>query len=144
LPPQLLFETLCSIYDVLFPTVGDSKSKKFVSRLISESHFDPDLERFDGRIRETPRDFKYNYWGDRLDAIYDQIVVKRPPRNSLISWFDRHTTDRNAFNVAILGLFLAVFFGMLGSAIGAAQLAVSILAWKRPVQLPGGNGQCRD
>jgi len=82
----LLFETLCSIYDVLFPVEHDKKSSKFVKRLIRKSKFDPDFVIFDGHICGYPEDFEYYYWGERL-ANLREIVLNPPPANKMIAWF---------------------------------------------------------
>lgn len=85
----------------------------------------------DGTMRDVPPDFEFVYWGKRL-TILEEITTKRPPRNKFVSWMERHTSERNALTVAIIGLLLAVLFGFLGLLVGIAQLVVSILAWKHP------------
>jgi hypothetical protein len=51
----------------------------------------------------------------------------------MFSWFERHTSERNALIIALIGLFLAALFGFLGLLVGIAQLVVSYYAWKQPV-----------
>ena len=81
--------------------------------------------------------FEYKFWSYRL-AVLKGIVVNPPPANKLIAWFERHTSERNALTVAVLGLFLAALFGFLSFVVGVAQLVVSIIAWKYPAsQSPG-------
>jgi hypothetical protein len=132
LPPQLLLETLLSVYHVLLPVSKDSKSASFARRLVKKGGFDPNMIIYDGSIRDMPDNFEYMYWGDRLRKL-NELVAKPPPGNRFISWIERHTSERNALTVAIIGLFLAVLFGFLGFAVSVAQLVVSILAWKHPV-----------
>lgn len=132
LPPQLLLETLFTVYHILLPVSTDEKSRKFTERLVKESKFDPELMRDDvKKIRELPTNFKCVYWGERL-RILEAITTDPPPSNKVVSWIERHTSERNALTVAIIGLFLAVFFGFLSFIVGIAQLVVSVLAWKYP------------
>lgn len=94
--------------------------------------FDPNLLFHEVPIREIPGDFQFIYWAKRLRNL-EKLVANPPPSNRVISWVERHTTERNALTVAIIGLFLAVFFGLLGLLVGLAQLLVSYFAWKYPV-----------
>ena len=136
LPPQLLVETLYSIYYILFPIATNKKSAKFAKKLTqakrdtdmsrsSDSIFDPNLLVYDGLIRPLPGNFKFVYWTKRLRAL-QTVVDKPPPSNKIISWFERHTSERNALTVAILGLFLTALFGLLSFLVGVAQLVVSL------------------
>lgn len=111
----------------------NKKSAKLAKRLIrpngldnsSDSTFDPNLMVYDGLIRPVPADFKLVYWSKRLKAL-QAVVDHPPPSNKVISWFERHTSERNALTVAILGLFLTALFGLLGFLVGVAQLVVSL------------------
>jgi hypothetical protein len=85
----------------------------------------------DGTIRAFPDNFEYRYWGNRL-KILRNMVTNPPPANKLVSWVERHTSERNALTVAIIGIFLSALFGFLGFTVGLAQLVISILAWKQP------------
>lgn len=68
----------------------------------------------------------YQYWGDRLTTLCN-VVQKRPPRNKVVAWIGRHTTDRDALIVAILGLFLAALFGFLSFIVGLLQLILACI-----------------
>ena len=63
-------------------------------------------------MRATPADMTFDYWGDRLATLLD-VVKRPPPANAIVAWFERHTSERNALTVAILGLFLSVLIGLL-------------------------------
>ncbi|KAL2863803.1 uncharacterized protein BJX67DRAFT_362679 [Aspergillus lucknowensis] len=132
LPPQLLLETLYTIYSILFPVANDPKGKsnKLLSRLIRKGSFDADAKLVE-YIRNENKPIVYVYWKARLEELYE-FVQNRPPRNRFTWWIERHTSERNALTVAIIGLFLSAFFGLLACLIGIAQLVVAILAWKRP------------
>jgi len=75
-------------------------------------------------VRPTPSDMTFNYWGDRLSALHE--VVKNPPlENAVVGWVERHTTERNALTVAIIGLFLAALFRLLSFIVGLLQLILA-------------------
>lgn len=126
LPPQLLLETLLSLYHVLFPVSVDNKSARLVRSLERKSKFDPDMKIDNGTIRALPDDFEYIYWGQRLEILRD-ITANPPPTNRFVSWVERHKSERNALAVAIIGLTLTALFGFL-------SFVVSILAWRYPVK----------
>lgn len=82
-------------------------------------------------VRATPGDMTFNYWGERLSALHD-IVRQPPPANAIIAWVERHTSERNALTVAIVGLFLSVLFGLLSFIVGLLQLILAWVAYKYP------------
>ncbi|OTB19400.1 hypothetical protein K445DRAFT_8441 [Daldinia sp. EC12] len=131
LPPRILRETLYSIYRILFPL--DEKSAKFARQLINEQdrRFDHSLLQDPGAIHPMSEPFQFAFWGKRLQRLED-VVAHPPPTNRLISWIERHTSERNALTVAIVGLFFAALFGLLGVMVGVAQLVLSYYAWKYP------------
>jgi fatty acid desaturase len=66
-------------------------------------------------------------------------LVRNPkPQNRLEQWIDRHTTERNALYIALIGLFLAVLFGFLGLIVGIIQTWITYKAWKYPQPVPSG------
>ncbi|RYP70709.1 hypothetical protein DL771_005313 [Monosporascus sp. 5C6A] len=134
LPPRLLLETLATLHLVLFPiaTKGNKRCRSLLKKLIRTGDFDAEAEWIEF-VRPIPFDFTFMYWGDRLTKLHE-LVKRPPPSNAFVSWFERHTSERNALTVAICGLFLAVLFGFLGVVIGILQLAIAWLAWKYPVQ----------
>jgi hypothetical protein len=88
------------------------------------------LRWYEGWVRDdVPADFRYQYWNQRLEILY-QLAKNPPPRNRVIGWVERHTNERNALTVALIALFLSVFFGLMSCLIGGAQLAIAILDWK--------------
>lgn len=136
LPPQLLVETLYSIYYILIPLATDKRSAKFAKKLTrpnndpdacnsSDSAFDPNLVVYDSLVRSLPADFKFVYWTKRLRNL-QAVVDHPPPSNKVVSWFERHTSERNALTVAMIGLFLTALFGLLSVLVGIAQLVVSL------------------
>ncbi|EUC40535.1 hypothetical protein COCMIDRAFT_30543 [Bipolaris oryzae ATCC 44560] len=134
LPPQLLVETFSTIYDILFPIATCKKTDEIAERLVEQEKcpFDPNLLIYTRLDRSIPKDFKYLYWSKRLRTLQN-LMKAPPPKHKITSWFERHTSERNALTVAIIGLFLSVLFGFLGLLVGIAQLVISIMAWKYPV-----------
>jgi len=92
--------------------------------------FDPqgNLVQYVRSILET---ITFEYWGDRLSTIYD-IVKSPPPTNVFMNWLERHTPERNALTVAIIGLLLAAVFGFLSFLVGLLQLILAWVVWKNP------------
>lgn len=135
LPPRILLETLVTLHIVLFPLVelNNRKSTKLLRKLIRTQSFDPESTWVEF-VRPVPDDLVFTYWGARLSILAD-IVRRPPPTNSLVGWFERHTSERNALTTAILGLFLAALFGFLGVIIGVLQLVVAWRAWLAPVSI---------
>ncbi|KAI1404772.1 hypothetical protein F4819DRAFT_446314 [Hypoxylon fuscum] len=130
LPPRLLFETLLSLHSILFP-IASSGSKRSISLLrkcIRAQGLDSELLWFE-YVRPIPSDFTFKYWGRRLEKL-QELTKRPPPRNSLVSWFERHTSERNALTVAIIGLFLTALLGFLGVVVGMFQLVIAWMAWK--------------
>lgn len=101
-----------------------------MDKMIDKHGFDPE-GKWVGFVRPKPPNSEFEYWGNRLATLYD-LVKKPPPTNAFISWFDRHTTERNALTVAIVGLFLSALFGLLGVLVGVVQVVLAWFAWKHP------------
>lgn len=132
LPPRLLLETLLTFHDVLFPiaSVRDKKSRAALETMIQRQGFDAE-GRWIEFVRATPAEMTFEYWGDRLSALHD-VVKRPPPANAVVAWFERHTSERNALTVAIVGLFLSVLFGLLSFIVGLLQLILAWMAYKHP------------
>ncbi|XXH00750.1 hypothetical protein Hte_007100 [Hypoxylon texense] len=131
LPPQLLRETLYSIYRILFPL--DKKSAKYARRLVDEwgGSFDPNLLVDPGVMHMASDAFEFKFRGKRIGHL-ENVVAHPPPKNVVVSWIGRHSSDRNVLTVAIVGVLFAALFGLLGLIVGIGQLIVSYLAWKYP------------
>ncbi|KAI5919688.1 hypothetical protein F4810DRAFT_470010 [Camillea tinctor] len=81
-------------------------------------------------VRPIPSDFSFVFWGNRLAKLHD--VIKQPPANACVSWFERHTSERDALTVAIIDLLLASLSGFLILILSVFQLVVAWMAWKYP------------
>ncbi|KAK2033893.1 hypothetical protein LX32DRAFT_689741 [Colletotrichum zoysiae] len=132
LPPRLLLETLLTVHTVLFPIIytEDDKSYSLLQKMIRKHSFDQEAKLIDF-VRTLPPDMVFEYWGSRLAKLHDAIK-RPPPTNPVVSWLERHTSERNALMVAIVGLFLAALFGFLSFVVGLLQLILAWVVWKHP------------
>ncbi|KAK2014318.1 hypothetical protein LZ32DRAFT_582010 [Colletotrichum eremochloae] len=132
LPPRLLLETLLTVHTILFPIIDteDDKSYYFLKKMIKKYSFDQEAMLIEF-VRTVPPDMVFEYWGNRLAKLHDAIK-RPPPTNPVVSWLERHTSERNALTVAITGLFLAALFGFLSFIVGLLQLILAWVAWKHP------------
>ncbi|WQF83883.1 hypothetical protein CDEST_08897 [Colletotrichum destructivum] len=132
LPPRLLLETLLTLHTILYPIIdtGDEKSYASLEKAIRRHAFDEEAMLIEF-VRTVPPDMVFRYWGDRLTRLHE-AVRRPPPTNAVVSWFERHTSERNALTVAIVGLFLAALFGFLSFLVGLLQLVLAWVAWKHP------------
>lgn len=111
-------------------SVRDKKSRAALETMIQRQGFDAE-GRWIEFVRATPAEMTFEYWGDRLSALHD-VVKRPPPANAVVAWFERHTSERNALTVAIVGLFLSVLFGLLSFIVGLLQLILAWMAYKHP------------
>lgn len=93
LPPKLVLETLLTIHRISFPITEDAKSDSFLTKMVKKRGFDPGAQ-FIGYVRldYDRSDIEYEYWGDRLEKLYE-VVRDPPPTNALVAWFERHTSE---------------------------------------------------
>ena len=94
-----------------------------------KSSFDPDCLVYEGRVRESPEQFEYHYWGNRLAMLHNLVKYPRPTYR-IGQWVERHASERNVLFVAILSLVLSAFFGFLSVIVGAFQAWVAYRSWK--------------
>jgi len=131
----LLFETLCSIQDLLFNPF-DPKSAIILDGLIQKGGFDEGCKD-DGYVifKKPPDNFEYVYWAERITTLH-RLVLSRPPRNRLERWFERQSTEGNALFIALAALSISILIGLASILLGALQLWVSWMAWKHPANHP--------
>ncbi|KAF2472351.1 uncharacterized protein BDR25DRAFT_341803 [Lindgomyces ingoldianus] len=123
LPKGLAEETLNTLA-LLFPQSEVETEKWFESMVRSNSdsiHLDRQLVRC-GQLRTERRQFAdFNFWHDRL-VILKQVFDKSRPATMSQWWHDRRNgVQWYTFWVAILVLFLTIFFGLIQSIEGAMQ-----------------------
>lgn len=126
MPPQLLLEVLDSIQYLLFP--NDKRSYKSLEKFISKYDFDPQAEYFQKHIRALPEDFEYKYLGNRLATLL-KVVDNPPAANGIVAWVERHTSERSALTVAIVGLFLTALIGFLSMYLQKPCLRYGCAQW---------------
>ncbi|KAL2128568.1 hypothetical protein VTI74DRAFT_9009 [Chaetomium olivicolor] len=132
LPPRILAETLHSIQAILFH-FDDHRSSRVLERLITKDGFDEDCSQAEGyKLFEDADMREYQYWGDRLAALYG-FIHARPPRNKFERWIKWQTSESNALAVALAALLISIVVGMLSLALAALQAWVAWKAWQEPV-----------
>ncbi|KAK4445220.1 hypothetical protein QBC34DRAFT_165136 [Podospora aff. communis PSN243] len=130
LPPQILVETLYTLQAVLFPPI-DPGSAQILEELIERRGFDPECAEYEGYkvFRDPPASFQFVYWGDRMAHLH-QLMTRRPPRNQLERWFNRHSTEGNALFIALLALFISILVGIVSIALNCVQIWMTWYTWK--------------
>jgi hypothetical protein len=106
--------------------------------LVKSCGFDENCLRFDGYIRfeELPKDFQYQYWGERLLKLHE--VVKNPkPKGVVKRWLQRHASERNALYVALISLVFTALLGLLSLILAVFQSWLAWQAWKQCSQQSG-------
>lgn len=120
LPEELITETLQTI-SLLFP-LCDKATQRWLRKHTNTGYVDRALStsgplRFDDRQIE-----KFEYWHDRLIVLKQAFDQSRP--STLSQWWHdrRNGVQWYTFWVAILVLFLTIFFGLVQSIEGALQV----------------------
>lgn len=128
LPRQLILETLMTIHIVLFPA-GNEQADEILQSLVTKhqdtGNVDPQCDYRPDEVDELDKigDFEYHYFGKRLLKL-QELVRHPPPKSALMKWMKTKTNDVDALWIAILGLFLGVFFGALGVILGIIQTVI--------------------
>lgn len=135
LPRGLIFETLHTIYGILFPPgLGTEVFASSLTRRGFGKHF---LRYRMHRLRQEDDDpeIDYAYFGERLVELHNEL--KDPsPRN----WFERlfeggtKSAERKMLMATTIGVFIAVTIGLFGLVIAGFQAWVGYQQWKHPVK----------
>lgn len=120
LPDGLAAETLRTL-SLLFP-IGDVQTKQWLKRQTSAQSLDTALALCDP-LKLNDRQFeKFVFWHDRL-VILKQAFDQSRPSTICQWWHDRRNgVQWYTFWVAIVVLFLTIFFGLVQSIEGALQV----------------------
>jgi hypothetical protein len=119
-PPGLVDETLRTL--ALLFNKDDKQTKKWLQALPASSMVDRSLLRFK-RLRLNDRQIgQFKFWHDRLIVLKHSFDESRPSRLSQWWYDDRDGHSWYTFWVAVLVLFLTVFFGLAQSIEGALQV----------------------
>ena len=127
-PRLLALEVLDTLYCILFK---DDRSEALVSRY----EFDLDLLQYDVsryRRKDDP-EVDHTYFGIRLKEIYDEMQHPAP-RHDWENWFQKYSAQRYMLMATMIGVFIAVFIGILGLGISGFQAYVSYQQWKHPTK----------
>ncbi|KAK4448503.1 hypothetical protein QBC34DRAFT_381068 [Podospora aff. communis PSN243] len=134
-PDDLISETLRTL-TLLFPQ-NDRKTRRWLSKQISEHSLDPSISRCGNAWAQDRRFENFYFWHDRL-VILKQNFDDASPRKLSQWWGDRRNSAQwYTFWVAILVFVTTVFFGLVQSIEGALQV---YLSWKSLQQEGGPDG----
>ncbi|KAF3920988.1 hypothetical protein ABW20_dc0104582 [Dactylellina cionopaga] len=132
LPRQLALEILDSIQKIIFP-LSDPSAVALLQNLVAEKRFDGDCLQFEASAIREPHETntRYMYFGARLAGIHDELESPTP-RGFISRWAKRKGAG-HANIAAIIGVGLALLFGVVSLGLGAFQVWVSWQQWKHPI-----------
>jgi hypothetical protein len=123
-PPNFIAETLRTLA-LLFPKY-DKKMRAWFTVQATKHALDPEVMSSGHLIADERQVENFVYWHDRL-VVLKQVYDESRPRTISQWWHDRRNgVQWYTFWVAILVLFLTVFFGLVQSIEGAIQVHVSL------------------
>ncbi|KAK8098768.1 uncharacterized protein PG998_012009 [Apiospora kogelbergensis] len=124
-------EVLHSIQDVLFPP--DANSQAFLRSLIREQDMDPDCTLYNRSEYELDGedDVIYKWLGPRMMDLYEELE-NPTPRGLLDQWLERKSRARHVMLATVIGVFAAVFLGVLSLIVGIIQTWIAWQQWKAP------------
>jgi hypothetical protein len=133
LPRQYVLEVLKSTQQILFP-LWDSESIDLLQLLVKSSSFDKDI--LNGQdtsfLRDDEEKIEFQYLGQRLSEIYEEIQNPRP-RGWLENWLERRSGARYVMLATVAGVMFAVFLGIASLAVSSYQTYLSFQAWQHPI-----------
>jgi hypothetical protein len=112
-----MLETLHTLKYVLFPI--DPESQTILRSLINKKNLDPEPS-------------AYEYWGERLLDLYDELESPTP-RGFLEEWMERKSGARYVMMATLAGVLIAILLGILSLAVSIFQAWVSWQQWKHPI-----------
>jgi len=102
--------------------MGNKKVRRWYSKEVNGEGLDPGVLNC-RRLRAQERQMaNFQFWHDRL-VILKQLFDESQPSDLKMAWYDRRNgVQWYTFWVAILILFLTIFFGCIQSVEGALQV----------------------
>ncbi|KAF3934709.1 hypothetical protein ABW20_dc0105818 [Dactylellina cionopaga] len=133
IPRQLAIEVLDSIQKIIFP-LSDPSAVAMLESLVKDRGFDKDCLRFESSaIRESHEiNIRYLYFGARLADINDEL--KNPSPRGYISRWARRKGAGHANIATIVGVGLALLFGLATLGLGVFQAWVGYQQWQHPIR----------
>jgi hypothetical protein len=119
--PKGLIEETVRTLSLLLP-MGNKKVRRWYSKEVNGEGLDPGVLNC-RRLRAQERQMaNFQFWHDRL-VILKQLFDESQPSDLKMAWYDRRNgVQWYTFWVAILILFLTIFFGCIQSVEGALQV----------------------
>ena len=124
LPQHVIEETLDTFYKILFPLSNEDRRRSIdlLNDLIKGGLFDRNAI---SPSTLPPEGLQYYYWGGRISDLLQVVNNPPPPANKVAKWLEGIKGERTILFIAIIGIFLSAFFGMLSVIIGALQLWIA-------------------
>lgn len=141
LPPDLLEETLRS-YEIIFPSIGDMRSRDILNREISLYDLDPAFmgslqlgvsTRSTGDQMLPPNDLgglykRFPFWGKRLHDLWKE-ADEPSPLSYIGRLSDRKKGSRFTYCCAVVAVSIAIMFGVFATVLGCIQVWISYCSW---------------
>jgi hypothetical protein len=119
-PPGLIEETLRT-FALFFPQF-DRDTTKWFGKIPYSRHIDREVVKC-GQLKVDERQIEnFTFWHDRLVILKEVFDESRPSTLAQWWWDRRNGVQWYTFWVAVLVLFLTIFFGMVQSIEGALQV----------------------
>ncbi|KAK4209730.1 hypothetical protein QBC37DRAFT_429942 [Rhypophila decipiens] len=142
LPPPLLRETL-QTFDILFPIVGDTRTRRFLEKEVALRKLDPFLLDFlqteSSADHETPSDVQrptdihglykqFPFWAARLQQLCSEAEDPEPT-SSIGKYTERRKSPRFTYWCGLVAIMVAIAFGLVSTVLAALQVWISYCSW---------------
>ncbi|KAI3537020.1 hypothetical protein CABS01_05074 [Colletotrichum abscissum] len=136
LPAKLIDETLRS-YNLLFPPIGNAKSRKLLREWVKRERLDESLlnPSFDHSKQDPPRTLHdlyedFPYWAPQLARLLEE-VDDPTPTTRWERYAERRKSHRHTYKCAIAALVVAAVSGTLATLLAAVQVWISYCDWDK-------------
>ncbi|KAK3314078.1 hypothetical protein B0H66DRAFT_643524 [Apodospora peruviana] len=149
LPPALLLETLHT-FEILFPPVGDIRSRRLLAKEVALHELDPALLQtlqFQSSDHESPSDVqratdihslyqRFPYWAARLHELWAEADDPEPT-SYIGKYTERKKSPRFMYWCGVLGIMVAIMFGIVSTVLGCLQVWISYCSWVNDSSIRG-------
>ncbi|KAK1713312.1 uncharacterized protein BDZ83DRAFT_756828 [Colletotrichum acutatum] len=141
LPPKLMDETLRT-YNLLFPLIGSTKSKKLWNGWVKRENLDASLLKASSGLSKkgTPRTLHdlyegFPHWAPQLARLLEE-VDDPTPTTRWERYAERRRSHRHTYKCAIAALVVAAVSGTLATLLAAVQVWISYCDWAKELNKP--------
>ncbi|KAF0331796.1 hypothetical protein RB213_000779 [Colletotrichum asianum] len=135
LNPGLIVETLKTL-DVLFPSIGDKRSREILKKWVAENNLD-------GRLLDNPTIFSNNQPPKDLQGLYEQYpywgrhlarLLREADDPTPVTWWQKYTergrSPRRMFECAMAALLVTAISAFIATALAAVQVWIAYCDWE--------------